>query len=185
MTENSSHLPIPLAPDEKAVPVMVYFTDCLYLGSIVLKKQYSATNWLRNQMAPDFITLHQAKHMLIFGASTSHPSSYSELHIPTADILAFHLQPPEKDPPDFDLNEPNRKMEPVTALVGSFCLAGSLHMVSKMDISHYLEMTRETFTSLYNVEVVNINLPNRSPLRVESALVRKAKASFASRQSSP
>jgi hypothetical protein len=148
---------------------------------MITKEQMRVSTFLRTQAAPEFVGLYNA-HMLVFGGPTGiQQASYSEYFISTQHILAYHLVPPVKDPPDYDPSEPNRKMEPATLLVGTFRFSGHLRMATQSNISKYLELARESFFSFYDVEITNPGLPSASVLKVPIVLARLNAAVLASR----
>lgn len=89
--------------------------------------------------------------------------------------------PPAKDPLDYDATEPNRKMEPVNALVSTFLVKGSLRLSTSSSLHKFLEITRENFTALYDAEVTNLLIPSFGPLTVPYILVRQESTVFATR----
>jgi hypothetical protein len=120
--------------------------------------------------------------VLIFGGPGGiQQASYSEYFVPTLQILAYHLVPPAKDPPDYDPSEPNRKMEPSILLVGTFKFNGYLRMATQANLAKYLDVARESFFSLYDVEITNPGLPSANPLKVSLVLARLNTAVLAMR----
>jgi hypothetical protein len=166
---------------EKVTPVMVYTLTTLARGEIVTKEQMRVSTFLRTQAAPEFIGLYNAQ-VLSFGGQTGiQQASYSEFFIPTQQVLAYHLVPPAKDPPDYDPSEPNRKMEPAILLVGTFRFNGHLRMATQSSLSKFLELARESFFSFYDVEITNPGLPSASTLKVPIVLARLNTAVMAMR----
>jgi hypothetical protein len=51
--------------------------------------------------------------------------------------------PPHQDPVDYDPNEPNRMMVPVSAMVGSFRFDGMLRMSTQSNLFTFLEVIKE------------------------------------------
>ncbi len=112
-------------------------------------------------------------------AVESKPVHFYEIHLPLAKVNGFHLLPPAKDPLDYDPNEANRKMEPVTALVGHFKLDGCIRMAAKSDVKKFLEVSRETWMGLYDVAVSHPAIPQFKLSRVPYVLIRQAATTFA------
>lgn len=170
-----------LAADEKVVPVMIYTPLSLYWGDVIVKNMVRVSTWLRTNTVPDRISLRNAKALVVAGGSSARPLSFPELHIAVTQIIALHLIPPAKDPTDFDPTEPNRKMEPVNALIGSFLIKGALRISSSIDVKKYLEITREPYTALYDAEITNLIIPALGAISVPFVLVRQEAAVFAVR----
>lgn len=172
---------IDLGPDEKVAQVMVYTDDVLFWGDVVVKAIIRVSTWLRTNAVPDRIRLLNAKAILTTAGSNPRPTSYNEVLIPVAQIRAFHLMPPAIDPLDYDVTEPNRKMEPINALVGTFQVKGDLRLSTSSTLQKFLEITRENFTALYDAEITNLLIPTFGPLKVPYILVRQDTTVFATR----
>lgn len=173
--------PYSLENDEKATPVMIYTRDSLARGEAITKENIRVSTWLRTQGAPEFVHLRNA-HVLTFGGAGSiQPQSYSQMFVPTEQIVVFHIMPPAQDPPDYDATEPNRKMEPVTILVGTFRMNGHVRMVASAEFYKFVAVTLSTFMSFYDVEISNPYLPNLGVLRAPMVLIRPQGLAFAQR----
>lgn len=170
-----------LGADEKAVKVMVYTTTSLYWGEVVVKELIRVNTWLRTNAAPDRITLYNAHGIVTTSPTNAKPCMYPELNIAVPQIIAFHIMPPGKEPVDYDPSEPNRRMEPVSALLSTFQVKGFLRLSTNADLKRYLEVTRETFTALYDAEITNQVVPNLGPINTAYILVRQETTSFAKR----
>ncbi len=177
MSEATSHA---LAPDEKATPVMVYEMNSMCWGEVVTKELVRVNTYLRT-LAPDYVSLRDAKIMPIGGSGTKQPIACPELHIRTPKVIAFHLLPPADEPPDYDPTEANRMMEPVTALVGPFRFDGHLRISTIMDLYKALEISKEVFVSLYDVAASCPTMPALGVIRAPLVLVRRDVGSFGSR----
>jgi hypothetical protein len=181
MSDTTTPKPYTLEAGERATPVMVYTLTTLVRGEIITKEQLRVSTFLRTQAAPEFVGLYNVQ-VLIFGGPTGiQQASFPEYYIPAQQILAYHIVPPAKDPPDYDPSEPNRKMEPAILLVGTFRFSGNLRMATQSKLSKYLELARESFISMYDVEINNPGLPSASTLKVPLALARLSTAVLATR----
>jgi hypothetical protein len=170
-----------LEVNEKATPVMVYTLTTLVRGETITKDHMRVSTFLRTQAAPEFLRMYNAQ-VLVFGGQTGiQQSSYTEYYVPTQQILAYHMVPPAKDPVDYDPSEPNRKLEPAVLLVGTFRFNGFVRMATQSNLSKYLELARESFFSMYDVEITNPGLPSASALKVPLALGRLSTAVMATR----
>lgn len=170
-----------LGPDEKVVKVMVYTASSLYWGELVVKELIRVSTWLRTNTAPDRITLYNAHGVVTSTPSNAKPTHYVELNVPVSQILGFHLMPPAKDPVDYDPTEPNRRMEPISALVSTFSMKGFLRLSTNADLKKYLEVTREAFTALYDAEITNLVIPSLGPISTPYVLVRQETSTFTKR----
>jgi hypothetical protein len=168
-------------PDEKVVPVMVYTANYLYLGDIIVKNIVRVNTWLRTNMAPDIIHLYHARCVPILTGDTSKLLSFTELFVPTIQVNAFHIMPPATEAVDYDQNEPNRRMEPISAIVGPFRMDGSIRIATKSDLSKFIELAHETFSALYEVDISHPGMPSFRTIRVPFLLVRQNVTTFASR----
>ncbi|MDD5369605.1 MAG: hypothetical protein PHQ40_10995 [Anaerolineaceae bacterium] len=153
-----------LAADEKATPVMVYTDSFLYWGDVVTKEMIRVSTWLRTNAAPDNLCLYGGMALLPGAANSMKPVVFPEIHIPIQRVLAFHIMPPVTEPIDKDPLEKNRKMEPVSAMVGQFRMDGFVRMASQIDLNKYLEVTRETYLTIYDATITHpgiahLNLP--------------------------
>jgi hypothetical protein len=182
MSESSAPIQYDLAPDEKFLPVMAYTENSMIWGDVIVKDIIRVSTWLRTTMVPDHIHLFNARSLLIASGSPSKAAFFKELHLPTSKINAFHLIPPAKDPLDYDPNEPNRKMEPVSILVGPFRMDGYLRLANKATLSKYIDVAHELFTSLYDVEVSYPSQPALGVVHVPFVLARMAVTTFATRK---
>jgi len=54
-------------------------------------------------------------------------------------------------------------------------------MATRSDLAKFIEVTRETFTSIYDAEIICSLMPSLGIMRVPYVLVRQANAMFATR----
>lgn len=168
-----------VAADEKVTPVAVYTMTGLAIGKLITKEQVRVSTWLRTDMAPTYLSLYQARFLSLAGSEAGTSLAFAELHVPTAQTLAFHLLPPASDPLDYDPNEPHRKMEPTSAILGFFRCDGFVRMSTHSVLGQYLEVTKESFVPIYDVEISNLAIPSLKPIRVSYALIRQGATLFA------
>ena len=168
--------------DEKITTVVAYSTEFMAWGSVVTKERIRVSTWLRTNAAPESVCLFNA--MLLFPESAnSRPMTFPEIHIPIVKIAAFHIMPPASDPIDYDANEINRKMDLVTAIVGSFRMDGKLRISQSTDLKKYLEISRENYTPLYEVTISHPSITQMNLPKVNYVLVRQNATAFAHRLS--
>lgn len=170
-----------LASDEKFTPVMLYLDSHIIWGSVVSKTSIRVSTWLRTNAAPDSLSVYNANVMLSNGAAIVKPSTFPELHVKATSVLAMHMIPPQQDPIDYDTTEPNRIMLPITAMISTFHFNGHLRISARSDLKQYMDIARETFTGLYDVEIVNPTISALRPIKVPYALVRQSVTMFALR----
>jgi len=169
---------ITLAADEKATQVMIYTRQALIRGEAISKENVRVSTWLRTVGAPEYVPMRNVHVILFNAAGQAQPLAFSAAWAPAVEIVAFHIVPPAKDPPDYDLTEPNRKMEPVTALLGQFRFNGHVRMTAQTDFNRFLEVTHTNFLSLYDVAVSNPALPSMGVRNVPMLVLRPGQVIF-------
>ena len=147
-----------LAPDEKIVMVMVYTNNMLVRGEVIARENARVSIWLRTQGVPNYIHLHKPQVISFLGAAPR-TFSFSEMFVPTVQVVAFHLAPPAQDPLDYEAAELNRMMQPLDVLVGSFLLKGHLRVSMQTDVATSLDVMRASWMSVYDVNITNPYLP--------------------------
>ena len=165
-----------LASDEKSTLVMVYTQNALVRGEVVTKENMRISIWLRTDGAPNFFHLHNAQ-MLFFGGGPVRSSNYSEIYVPTASVICFHLAPPAQEPLDYEEGEKNRSVETVSAVVGMFLFKGKLRFSAQSGLASSLEMVK-SWMSMYEVEITNPNLPQMPAMQVPMLLVNPGKVTL-------
>ena len=176
MTDTPSPKPTRLAADEKLTPVMIYTINSLIRASVITKENIRVSIWLRMAGAPDFIHLINANVLIL---STSLQSqNYSDYFLSTQQVLAFHLLPPAVEPVDYDETEVNRKMEPLTVMVGSFRFNGHTRMSTQTDLATHLSIVKSPLLSIYDIDITNPNLQAMGVLKVPFTLVRTNQVTF-------
>jgi hypothetical protein len=177
MTSSAKQKSYALQFEEKATPLMVYTHNAMVWGDLVTKELVRVSTWLRTPTAPSYLCLYDCQ--LLYTSGPAAPASCRELHIPTHEVLAYHMLPPQQDPPDYDPNEPNRKHEPVTVLTGDFRLQARLRISTMSTLLKHLEVINEKYTSLYEVTITQPLRPNLKGLQVPFVLVLREAALFA------
>ncbi|HEX7432518.1 MAG TPA: hypothetical protein VF326_02585 [Anaerolineaceae bacterium] len=168
-----------ISPDEKVAPVMAYMLNSIVWGDVIVKNAIRVGTWLRTHMAPDMLCLYNAKLLVTnSGGTTIHPLSLPEIHIPTAQIQAFLIVPPTKDPLDYDTNEPNRRMDPVTVISGAARIDGFMRFATMSNMKKYLEVNKENFSPIYDAEITNLAIPSLRAIHVQHVIVRQSTSMF-------
>jgi hypothetical protein len=166
----------PLAPDERTALVMLYTHNMLVRGDVVTKESLRVSIWLRTQGVPNYIHLIKPQ-VILFGGSPPKSLAYSEIFIPTAEVLGFHLAPPEHDPLDYDATELNRMMQPVDVMIGSFLVKAKIRISTQTDVATSLDVTRASWLSVYDADISNPYLSQFS-VQVPMLLVNPSHVSF-------
>jgi len=178
MTENPASAAIPLADDEKNVPLMLYTPNAMIWGEVIVKQAIRASTWLRTNAAPDKIVLNNAKVIITSTTKPLQPASFRELIVPISAIGAYHLIPPASDPLDYDPTEPNRIMVPVVILFGSTKITGKMRMTQQSNLQKYLDVTHERFSSVYDAVITNTLLPSLGTLKIPYLQARQEMCIF-------
>lgn len=166
-----------LAPDEKATAVMVYSRTKLIHGELVTKNNMRVNIWLRTQGVSNYIHLLKTQ-VLILGGAAPKSLTYNEYFFPTERIIGFHLAPPASEPLDYDPNEANRAMMDVSMVLGPFVLKGKVRLSTHSDFATSLEVSRMTWFSVYDAEIVNPLFSQMPAIRVPMLLVNPKQVSF-------
>jgi hypothetical protein len=170
-----------LADDEKSAQVMIYTPTSLFWGEVVLKTIIRVSTWLRTNSVPDWISLYNAGSIITTSGTAPRTMHFVEMAVPVQQIIGYHLLPPAVDALDYDPSEPNRRMEPVNALIGTFQVKGLLRINASATLKRFLEVTRENYTPLYDAEITNLILPAFGPVKVPYILIRQVAANFTTR----
>ena len=181
MDTNPPPIPSGLASDDKLTPVMIYTETSLIRGQAVTKENVRVNIWLRTQGAPEFIHLKNAQVISYTGPGPLQPVTFIDYFLPTGQVLGFHTLPPANETLDYDETEKNRKMEPISALIGNFRVAAHMRMSSLMNLGTNLEVSRIVFLSLYDVEITNPYIPGMGVVKAPMMLVRMSHVSYGNR----
>jgi len=138
--------------------VMVYTHNALMRGEVIIKESLRVSIWLRTQGIPNFIHLHNPQ-VILFGGTPPKSIAYSEMFVPTADVIGFHMAPPEHDPVDYDATEAKRMMQPIDLMIGTFMLRGQIRMSTQTDVATNLDVSRAMWMSIYEADLTNPYLP--------------------------
>src|SRR5512140_1574554 len=166
-----------LTPDEKTSAVMIYTRNTLVRGDVVTRQNVRVSVWLRTDGAPDYMHLLKPQVVYLSGSAVK-IMTYSELYLPSSEIIGFHLAPPAFDPMDYDDSEVNRKMQPVSVQASSFCLNGTIRVSTQVDLGTAISSGRAAWMSIYNVKITNPYLPQMGEVQVPMLVVRPSKVAF-------
>jgi len=166
---------------EKSVPVMLYTLTSMILGEVKVVSQIRVSTWLKTSSAPDILQINNAKVIMTTGTSPSRPLVFPEIHLPSAEVLAMHILPPASEPLDYDPSEPNRRLLPAIVLFNAFKADGALWSSTRVDLSKFIELNREAFTSIYDVQISSPIFTGLPIIRVPMMICRQARVIFAAR----
>jgi hypothetical protein len=179
MTENTN-LNYTLSPDEKSASIVIYLNHGLVIGDAIVKESIrNISTWLRTNAAPETIFLRKAKMIYIAPDAKPKSMTFDELYIATKDVLAYHLLPPAKEPLDYDPDEPNRRMVPITALIGRFRIDANMRISKQVDVKKSLEISREEYKSLYDANIYCPVMPALGIVNVPFVLILQTATIFA------
>jgi hypothetical protein len=167
-----------LASDEKASGVMIYTQNTFIRGEAVTKQSNRVSVWLRTEGAPEYIHLLKPQVINLSGSALS-ILSYTEMYVPTAQIIGFHLTPPAHESMDYDESEKNRKMQLITLLVGTFVFSGAIRISTQVDLGTSITSGRTVWMSIYDVKITNPHLPQMGEVQVPMLVVRPGQVGFA------
>ena len=167
-----------LTPEEKATPVMIYTRNTLIHGEVVTMESIRVSVWLRTEGSPEYMHLLRPRVLNLSGNATK-MLTFSELYIPVPEMIGFHLTPPAHDPLDYDESEMNRRMQPVSVLVGGFVFNGAIRVSTQVDLGTSIISGRAVWMSIYNAKISSSYLPQMGEVQVPMLLVRPSKVNFA------
>lgn len=165
-----------LEPDEKLSLVMIYTPNMLVRGGLITRESIRVSIWLRNQGISNYVHVVNPQ-AIVFGGGAPRTLTYSEMYLPTNEVVAFHLVPPAADPPDYEASEANRSMEPVSALVGTFMIRGKVRISTQTDLGTSLDVMKTVWLSLYEAGITNPYMPQFN-MQVPMLLVNAKAVSF-------
>jgi hypothetical protein len=166
-----------LAADEKSTMVMVYTLNMLVRGEVVTKESTRVDVWPRTQGVPNLIRILKPS-ILLFGGSPPKPLTYAEIFVPTTTMIGFHLGLPTTGALDYDENEKNRSMEPVSLLMGTFTVKGHIRIATSSSLATNLEVAYNGWLSIYDAEISNPFLPQMPHMQIRMMLVSPSRISF-------
>ena len=166
-----------LGPEEKTTLVMAYTPGMLVRGEVVTNQAVRVNIWLRTESAPTYLHIYKAQ-VIVFGGGAPKSLSYAEILVPIHDMIGFHTVPPTNETLDYDPNEPNRTMEPVSVLMGTFTMKGKMRKSAQTDLVKSIELAKANWVSFYDVEISNPALPQLH-MTVPMMLMTPSRISFA------
>jgi hypothetical protein len=168
-------------PDDKLVPTMIYTPQRLIWGQLIIKQMIRVSIMLQTEMAPKYMDIIDAQ-VLLFGVGQGTKTfKFPLLHVETNQILAYHILPPADESPYYEASEPNRKMEPITAMVGVYRFDCDIRMAEQSDLKTYLGVQKGSFLPVFSATMSCPLLPSVKGITSPYALLRQGSALFAKR----
>ena len=86
--------------------------------------------------------------------------------------------PPFADEADYDPNEPNRKMVPVSAFAGYFRFDGFARMSEMNTLGNFLGSAKGDFVTIYDTAMTCPLIPSIKGIKAPMALLRQKRVAF-------
>jgi len=166
------------SPETKLTPIMLYARQNLIWGTVETNLAIRVSTWMQTEMAPVYLKVIDAQMLLLGGDSTPKPMKYPILFVHTDQLNAYHILPPADESPYYDVDEPNRKMEPTAIVVGSFRFDGFVRISTQTNLESYLGVSKGEFLPLYDVTMSCPMLPAIKGVRASQVLIRQTAAMF-------
>jgi len=165
-----------LAADEKTAMVMLYTQNMLARGEVIAKENARVSIWLRTQGVPNYIHLFKPQ-VISFSGTPPKALAFSEIFVPTAQVIGFHLVPPAQEPVDYDPNEANRVMQPLEVIVGTFLMKAHIRVSSHAELATSLDVMHAAWVSVYDADISNPFMPQFN-MHVPMLLVNPSQVSL-------
>jgi len=167
-----------LGSEDKLVPAMFYTPQRLLWGRLITKNLIRVSTWLQTEIAPMYLDLADAQVLLFGAGQDTRNLKFPSLHVEKEQIMAYHILPPADESPYYDIEEPFRKMEPVTAIVGIFRFDGAIRMTEQSNLKTFLGGQKGDFLPMFDLTITCPLLPNFKGIKTPYSLVRQEHAVF-------
>lgn len=164
--------------NEKLIPTMIYTQQRLVWGQLIVKEIIRVSTLLQTDLAPKYMELADAQVILYGAGGETRSLKFPKLHVENDQIIAYHILPPADESPYFEENEPNRKMELVTALAGIFRFDGFMRMAQQSDIKTYLGVQKGNFIPLFDATMTCPLIPSIKGIRTPYISIRQGRTIF-------
>lgn len=178
MTEQTSPSHPQIGDNDKLTATMFYTTNSMIWGQVLSKKPIRVSTWLLTDMAPNYLTIYDAQ-ALIIGGHKPVSLKFPVLHLQIFNVNAYHLIPPASEPPDYDPDEPNRKMVPTTAIIEHFRFDGFTRMAAFSNANNYLAAAKAEFVPIYDARMTCPLVPSIKGVQTPMVLLRQHRVMFA------
>jgi len=168
-----------ISEDDKVTPVMVYTKTEMVWGDVITPKAIRIGIWFKTDMAPGIVNLYGAHMLSLSSDGSTRPAAYSHVAIPLKLVIGFHPMPNVQEQLFYDPQEPNRKMEPVVVSLGLLQYRGTIRMATSATLRQFLDVNRDEFTSMYDVDVSHPRMPQGRVFHLPHAILRTTEAIFA------
>ena len=167
-----------LGDDDKLTPIMIYTGQSMVWGQAFSKQAIRVSTWLYTEMAPTYMKIYNAQILMVGGSNSPVPVKHPILHYQTRGINAFHLMPPFAEGVDYDLDEPNRKMVPVSAYIGYFRFDGFARMAEMTTMDNFLGAAKGEYISIYDIRMTCPLVPSIKGISTPMILLRQERVTF-------
>ena len=141
-----------LAPDEKAIQVMIGTADALMWGDLVTKQQVRMSAYL-NTLAEEYISLFNAKILFLAPQEHAPPVERSSVHVRQEEVLVFFVRHDEEPLPE---ETQTRQYEPIEAVIGAFQIEGELLKSPISTVQNMLLVSKAVYMPVYNATVRHV-----------------------------
>jgi hypothetical protein len=124
--------------------------------------------------------LLNAQLLMVSGANPPTPEKHPILHLQTQGIIAYHLMPPFSEGVDYDPDEQNRKLVPISAFIGYFRFDGFTRMAELTTMDNFLNAAKGDYISIYDINMTCPLVPSIKGIKAPMALLRQSRVTFAS-----
>jgi hypothetical protein len=95
--------------------------------------------------------------------------------------MAYHILPPADEGPYFDREAPNRKMQPVTAVVGVYKFDCNIRLAEQSNLKNFLEVQKGNFLPVYDSVMSSPVIPSIKGIQAPHVLIRQSVTFFSER----
>jgi len=167
-----------LDDDDKLTPIMIYTGQNMVWGQAFSKQAIRVSTWLNTEMAPSYMKIYNVQLLMVGGTNAPTPAKHPVLFLQTSGINAFHLMPPYTEGADYDPDEPNRKMVPVSAYIGYFRFDGFTRMAEMTTMDNVLGAAKGDYITIYDISMTCPLMPSIKGIKAPMVLLRQARVSF-------
>ena len=178
MSNQSTSFSPQLGDDDKLTPVMIYTSHNMVWGQVFSKQAIRVSTWLFTDMAPTYIKIYNAQLLMVGGSNSLAPVKHPVIHLQTSAINAFHLMPPFAEGADYDPDEPNRKLVPVSAYIGYFRFDGFARMAEMSRMDNFLDAAKGKYITIYDVTMKCPLIPSIKGIKAPMVLLRQERVTF-------
>lgn len=167
-----------LKEGEVATSMMFYTANGILWGDVVHHESILASRILTGVTIPEYITLFNPQIIFSQLNFMGKPIKRNELYLPTSQINAYHLTPPQKDQLDYDPTEPNRIMSRIDIFLPPFKITANIRISEVTTVKSNLDVLKSDYITFYDAEIVHANNPNMKAIKANLILIRSKTSIF-------